>query len=79
MLYSNANDQIMTRGLILDLRAAGFPKTYDVSRQVYEAAERCVLDWVNRARRDPFMEDTMAIGPNGGLMLKNVELIIVQS
>lgn len=76
MIYANAEDRQIARFLEFDLHAARYPETYDVSRQVYESVERVVLDWIAKHRVDPFEDNTLKLGPHGGLMFKNVELII---
>ncbi len=54
-----------------------WPKTFEVSHELYEAVEQVILDWIERVDHDyPFELHTIKFGPNGGIMFKNIELLI---
>lgn len=76
MNYASKEDHEIANLLQNDLYLAGFPETYEVDIKVYEAVERVVLDWLHEAVS---LRSFLVIGPNGGLLFRNVELIIKQN
>ncbi len=61
-----------TNELRLELYNANYPPMFEVDRETYELVEKEVLVWLEEKGYDPIL----ICGPHGGIMFKNVELII---
>lgn len=76
MAIASDADRAMALRVHADLELLKYPETHRVTRELYEAVERVLLDWVEMMDRDyPLEKHHLWSGPNGGLMFKNVELL----
>ncbi len=78
-MKASETDRTITETMRREFNTNRHPDSQFVSREIYEAIERVILDWVEQMDRDyPLEFHSVKIGPRGGLMFKNVELLLAE-